>query len=398
MLVLFGLGSANVYYGASNPDEELPTLTGNSLLAALGLGLIGIIGIELIAFLPAFQEYMTNSNVSLGHIRLVILCLPLYLANNYLAEIVRARGYITRYNLLAIWNRLTSLIGLIVFVWVMEQGLTGAINAWGFSLILVFILTGWLALQAAENRVRINANSLRRNFSFGLRLYPGNIAQFLNYRLDRFLVAWYLNPVELGLYVTAASLSERLWEIPHSIRTVLLHRVAATDDKEAASTTTARVSRVVVVLVGALCLIVALLSHLIILALYGKEYLPAVPALIALMPGTWTLSIGKLLAIHLAGSGRPEVGTFGALTSLVGTIILDFLLIPRWGIIGASVASSLSYSLSTLVILIIFLRVTKLNLNDVILLKRSDILFLYRIISRAVHRRLKVMWIFKNVQ
>jgi O-antigen/teichoic acid export membrane protein len=391
MFVLVGLGSANVFYGARDPDKELPVLTGNSLVAALGLGAMGIIGVELITFLPVFQKYLTDNGIRVLWVRGLALSLPLALANAYLIEIVRARGDIARYNLVAIWNVFTSFVGIVVLVWFLDQGLPGAIYAWAISVALVFGLTVWLALRAAGSRPRFEGATLRRSFSFGMRLYPGNIAQFLNYRLDRFLVALFLTPAEVGLYATAAALSERLWEIPHSIRTVLLQRVAATSDEKTASATTARVSRVVVVLVGGMCLVVVLLSHFIILLLYGADYLPAAPALIALMPGTWTLSVGKLLAIHLSGSGRPEVGTMGALASLASTVALDLLLIPRFGIVGASVASSVSYTLSTVVILIVFLRVTGLGVADVVVLHRADVLVLRQVFTKALRRRIRIV-------
>jgi stage V sporulation protein B len=223
-----------------------------------------------------------------------------------------------------------------------------------------------------------------------VRLYPGNLAQFLNYRLDVFLVAFFLTPVEVGFYVTATTLAEKLWEIPHAIRTVLLYQVAARDAK-VANFTTARVSRVLVVLIGSICLLVALVSYPLIFLLYGADYLPAAPALILLMPGIWALGIGKLLVTHLAGLGQPEVGTLGAIISLSLTFILDFLLIPRLGILGASIASSAAYSLSALVISVLFLRITGLHLQDIILLRREDVLILRKIFADALYRRLPLL-------
>lgn len=385
LLVLFGLGSANVYYGARNPDE-LPTLTGNSFVAAFGLGLIGITVVELATFLPAFKGYLVENAVDVRWVRRLILFLPLLQLNAYLLAIVRAAGDIVRYNLIALWRMFTSLVGAVVFVWFLNQGLNGAINMWVISLIAVLTLTVWLTLRVAGGLPRIDWGLLHRNFAFGVRLHPGNIAQFLNYRLDVFLVGLFLTPAEVGFYVTAVTLAERLWEIPHAIRTVLLYQVAATSDANEVNATTARVSRVVVILIGGMCLAVILVSYPLISLLYGTDYLPAAPSMIALMPGIWALSIGKLLAVHLVAIGRPEVGTFGAVISLVATLTLDFLLIPRLGIVGASIASSVAYSLAALVIATVFLRVTGLRLADIALLRREDVLLLRRLFVGALRR------------
>ncbi len=206
------------------------------------------------------------------------------------------------------------------------------------------------------------------------------MAQFLNYRLDVFLVGFFLSPAAIGHYAAATVLAEMLWEIPHAIRTVLLYQVAASERDDAVRMT-ARVSRIIVVFIGALCLITAIISRPLVGVIFGSAYLPAAAALVALMPGIWALSVGKLLAIHLAARGRPEVGTMGAILSLVITVALDIWLIPRWGIVGAAVASSTSYALSTLVILAAFLRDTTLRLGDVTAINREDIVVLTKLVK-----------------
>lgn len=387
LLVLFGFGSANVYYGARNPDE-LPTLTGNSFAASFGLGLIGIIGVELVTFFPAFKDYLIENGIDVRWVRGLILFLPLVQLKAYLPEILRAAGDIVRYNFVTVCESVTSLFAVVLLVYLLKQGLSGGLYAWIISLIAISSLSTWLARRAAGGPPRIGWHILRRNLSFGIRLYPGNIAQFLNYRFDVFLVAFFWGPVQVSFYIIATSLAEKLWEIPNAIRTVLLYKVASSD-ANMGKVTTECVIRVITVLVGGMCLMVALISYPLIHWLFGTDYLSSVPALVFLMPGIWTLSIGKLLAVHLTGSGRPEVGTLGAIVSLIVTIVLDLLLIPKFGIVGASIASSISYSLATLVILVVFLRVTGGNLADVILLRREDILVLHQTFNNMLGHRLQ---------
>ena len=377
LLVLFGLGSANVYYGSRNPSQ-LPVLAGNSFIAAFGLGVLGIILVEFATLSPAFRSYLLENNIAIRQVQLIILLLPLIQLNAYLKEILRANGNMVRYNLIALWRSTVNLAGVLIFVWLLRLGLKGAISSWILSIVAVMLLTIWWVLKVVRGHVGVDWAALRRNFSFGIRLYPGNIAQFLNYRLDIFLVGYFLTPTEVGLYVTATALAEKLWEIPHAINTVMLHHIASLDDSQSANATTARVGRVVTLTIGLLCLFLVVISYPLIKIIYGEPYLPSVLPLIALMPGIWFLGVGKLFATHLSASGRPEIGTIGAIISLSVTLLLDVFLIPRIGIIGAAIASSASYMLSTSVFVGVFLRSAHFGLADILIIRREDMAILRR--------------------
>ena len=87
------------------------------------------------------------------------------------------------------------------------------------------------------------------------------------------------------------------------------------DSAEKAAELTARVCRIIFLTLGLACLAFALIAYPLVVLLYGTAFAPAAVPLMLLMPGVWLLGIGKLLAIHMAGSGQPEVGTYSALLS-----------------------------------------------------------------------------------
>jgi O-antigen/teichoic acid export membrane protein len=383
LLVLFGLGSANVYLGAREP-KQLPTLAGNSVCAALILGMGGALVTTGLTMVPRIVEYLSNNGVEAAWVRWIVWVLPLVLMNAYLQEILRAAGDITRYNFVAIVSALLLLTGFVSTLWIWPMGLAGAVGSWVGTHVLVAGLVTYWVLRLTRGRLRVDMAYLRRSFGFGVRLYLGNVAQFLNYRLDLFLVAYFLGPLAVGLYATASALAERLWEIPHALRTVLLHRIAGAQSQQDAQRVTTLLSRLTFAFAGVLCVGLAATSEVVIEGLYGKEFLGAAAALVALMPGVWAMSVGKLLAVHLAGSGKPEVGTYGALLALSMTLVLDLLLIPRLGIVGASVASSVSYMLATAFLTVVFLGTTRLRLQDILFLRRRDMTTLQRRLTAAV--------------
>ena len=348
LVITFGIGPSNVYYGARKPFE-IPALLGNSILAAILFGLSGIIVGELITFLPPIKFYLISNGVYINWLRCLILFLPLVLLKFYLPELVRAAGKIFSYNLLGVCETFAGLVAAITLVWLLNMGLNGAIATWIISIISALFFCGLLLAQISSHQIQIDLKMLRRNLAFGIKLYPGHIAQFLNYRIDVFLVAFFLGPKEVGLYVTATVLVEKLWEIPNAISTILLYKVAA-NENNSILITTARISRIFIFLLGGLCTILAFLSYYLIHLFFGAAFQPAASAMIFLLPGIWLLGIAKLLVTYLTGIGKPETGSLAAIISLFATIIFDLTLIPKLGIIGASIASSCSYIVSLCVI------------------------------------------------
>jgi O-antigen/teichoic acid export membrane protein len=85
------------------------------------------------------------------------------------------------------------------------------------------------------------------------------------------------------------------------------------------------------------------------------------------------LSYSKVLFSDLGGRGKPYYGTYASLASLVVTLGLDLVLIPRWGITGAAVGASLGYITNAVCALVFYLRLSGNRLSDVLLVRKSDI-------------------------
>lgn len=368
-LVLVGFGSANVYMGARQ-RELLPALTGNSIAAGLLFGGIALVSLELLTYFVPFQDYLSSNHISLTELRWIAVLLPVILIYTYLRDIVRAAGNIAGYTMLNVIQTVINLANLIVMLMLLDRAIQGAIEAWVISQIATATITLIYVLRLLKQRPSLDWALFKNSMAFGMRLHVGNIAQFLNYRLDVLLVSIILTPVSVGLYTTATGLAERIWDIPAAIRTPLLYHASARP--ESAAQLTARLCRVIATILGLICLFLVVAGTPLIQFLYGKDFLPAVPAIMLLLPGVWSLGIGKLVAIHLTSMGRPEVGTWAALASLAATIILDVILIPKWGISGAAVASSAAYTISTAVVMHVFRRTTGIHIFDLVIMKRED--------------------------
>lgn len=207
--------------------------------------------------------------------------------------------------------------------------------------------------------------------SYSMPAHASNVAQFLNYRLDFFLVSYFAGVSALGHYGVAVGLTQLLWIGSRAASRVLLPAVAGSEAPSGVETAlVARLS-----LWAALCggILFLLGGRWLIEVLYGAAFLPGHLALVILLVGTVPFTLANTLAAHLGGLGLPRLNLGASLVGLVVTVVLDLLWIPRFGIAGAAAATSASYLASTAVLVFHFARRSSVSLRELVLLRRADL-------------------------
>jgi O-antigen/teichoic acid export membrane protein len=197
-------------------------------------------------------------------------------------------------------------------------------------------------LLLARGAMTLSLSTIYKALSLGLRGQLGNVATFLNYRLDVFVVNYYLSTKEVGLYSLGVLISEIIWQVPNAAAAATLSRTARTIEKGSPEFT-CLVCRHVFFLSCLSAVILGLLSTWLVPLVFGIKFRPSVPVIWWILPGTVAFAAGKIMSADLLGRGWPQYSSgFAALTLLL-TIALDLLLVPRIGIQGAAIASSIAY-------------------------------------------------------
>jgi O-antigen/teichoic acid export membrane protein len=80
--------------------------------------------------------------------------------------------------------------------------------------------------------------------------------------------------------------------------------------------------------------------------IYSLTFINAYLPMLALLPGVVLLGAAKVLTNEIAGRGYPQYNSLSAGTAFILTVVFDLILIPRYGILGAALASSISYTVS----------------------------------------------------
>jgi len=266
-------------------------------------------------------------------------------------------------------------VGLILAIvgW-LRFGVPGAVSV-DFALIIgkVIVFVALLVWLRQWGRPSFDLRLWKRTTRFALPAYGATIAGYLNYRVDQFIIGALLAPQELAFYVIAVDIAEQLWILTGAVAGPLLPHLTNVSDRDPALAAT--VARHVMIWTGGTCLIVFLFAELAVRVLYSSAFIPAVGPLRWLLPGIFILSIGKTVVAELVAKEKIHYTLWAGIGAVVANIIGNLVLIPVMGISGAALASSISYSLLSLIVIWCYL--LEVDLSWSALLPRRDDLSAY---------------------
>jgi O-antigen/teichoic acid export membrane protein len=354
-LGLLGFEQANAVYAGLEPRGRR-ILVWQSVAVALGVG--GALAAAAIAYVllgaPGFSALATAPRAL---VVLLLATIPARMLVEYWSAVLRGMNRIRTLNLFEIACKLAPFVGVVVLVWALDLGVAGA--AWsdaaasvGAAVAIALVLK----TLGAWGRPTWDSKLWWRVATFAIPVHAGTIAAYFNYRVDEFIVAAFLPIEALGLYAIAVGLAERIWIISGSVATVLLPHL--TNRRAGDATVSAAICRHVVIWTGAACIVVAAIVDPVITVLFGRSFAGAAQPLRWLLPGIFTLSIGKVLVAELLVRERPRYTVWASGAAVVANVVGNLLLVPRIGIPGAAIASSVSYSILSAILVVCYLRVT----------------------------------------
>lgn len=364
-----GISKAGVYFFGQK-KTSVQAVTSNNLVWLICGGAIWI-GVSFLLWIlrPSAIYDLSATDIAVFALGGILIQLAAFAKDQ-----VVMTGSILGYNLIEFAEPLLRFILIVGGVALLGLGVAGVLSAWLLAIGLTAILAAFLMSRRAKLLPTLDIPLLRRQLAYGIKGNLGFMMQAANHRLDVFIVAAMVGQTALGYYAVAFGMAELLWQIPFALGALFFPKISAVDPETNAEIAAVTCRRALLIIsVGVLGLLAT--GHLLIGGLYGSEYMPGLTAFYILAPSGIFYTIHKVLSSALAGRGMPEATMIGGIASVPITIGLGVLLIPRLGIEGAAIASIVAYATNAIVILVIFLRVTKRSLADVLLVNRNDIEF-----------------------
>jgi len=186
---------------------------------------------------------------------------------------------------------------------------------------------------------------------------------------------------QLGVYSIAVTLAELVFLVPISVGKAITGKLYNIDSR---SNSRKFITSKTIKYTFYICLIVSIVGIFmtpLIPIMYGQDFAEASQVTIILFIGIIFASIGKVSSPYFFTKGKPQVHL--SITSIVLflNISLNLLLIPKFGINGAAIASTFSYIIYGLLYLYYFVTNEKFTINELLILNRLDFIYIKKVCS-----------------
>lgn len=381
-LWLFGLDAAHTWSLASG-RTSLGRVLGNTIIWLIIISALAVPTYLLAArFLDAEKVRLL-----LPVLGITALVVPLVIGRYLLLACFLGLRRIDQYNILSVVSQVLLLAILVVVLLIGNGGTRGAVWAYFCSLVILAILAiVWVMKQKpADDPVRPDTGLMKSSLSYGIRGYGTVICGQITYRFDQLLVPHFVGMTQQGYYSIAVLLAEKLAHITNTIQLVLFPTVSASSHEEANKITPAA-CRHALFWVGLAAVGLYLIRYPLIRIPYGTEFLEAAKPFSYLLIGVFLLTFSKVLTVDLSGRNRRFPSTVAMGIAMVVNLTLNFIWIPKHGMLGAAWSSAVSYGVQSFVMILFFLKISGVPFSKLVIPERGDVELYRRIFDRLRDR------------
>jgi O-antigen/teichoic acid export membrane protein len=380
-----GVGQAISYFAARQPGGDRPVF-GTAMAQVAPQSLCLLVGGYLL--MPVVLGSYGEAAVATG--RLYLWWIPLNATAGCAAALLVGHLRFGAWNVVRVSLTATTVLGLLGLslvnavsvaniVW---MHLAGMIVALGLALTFC-ARKGWVGM-------RVDGHLLRSMLGFGLKSHPAAVALIINQRVGETMVALLLPPVQVGLYASAAALTQPGGLIGSSVAAVAMPTIAGTIERAEMARTLGQLVRGTVLLAGLVAAGLLLVAPMLIEFFFGEAFRAASDVARLLLVAIIALSTQQVLSSGLRGLGYPLASGVGELATSIVTLIALVLLLPSAGLVGAGVASLLGYAVGLAGMVLFARRALDISVAELLVPRIADLQWMVRSIGHALRKTLKL--------
>lgn len=370
-LLASGIPASVVYFVASDKNNSSSYYFIGILISLLtSIPLIGIAYFVTPLFLPNY-----NSNIILAA-QIYLIFIPLTIITSF------SLAYFQGLNKISTWNYLRLFAGAAWVLPVVAMYLSGLRDAILFSQIylaftfLSAILFFYVSFKSITPPLRIEKKLTKPLLSKGIPNTITTILQQNNIRLDQLVIAYFLAPFELGIYVVAQAWSTASLPLMNVFSLNVVPYIASLDMDENKNYAASRIIRTSIFFSIVITLLLLIITEPMIKILFGYNFINAIYIAYILISFSLFSDVKVVLSEVLRSYGKSKFIMYAEFT---GTFFYSIFLVisaKTWGLKGIAFSSVAANFVTFVILLLETHRISNLKYRDIFLLKSDDIFYL----------------------
>ena len=284
-----------------------------------------------------------------------ILFIPIFCQIRSFHAVIRAFKKMAHYAVLKeIFFPVLFLLFSVVFLF-FHKSLSSVIYAFACALMLTFFINLFVVSKLYRSLVPAGGRKILYNplelLRFSLPVLLVGVSYLLLNQLSKIMIGFFQASESVGVFNAAMNIATMLVIFLNCIDAVFapyISELHATKNISQLDSVFKTTTRWVFTLTIPICLLCILFSKNII-TIFGSEYISGYYVLIILAIGYTINSITGSVAYILQMSGKQDIELLNMIAAVFLNLLINYLLIPQFGIIGAAIATGFSISFLNLI-------------------------------------------------
>lgn len=357
-------GNGLVYF---TPRKKLSTL----MLVSYAWIVLVIVIYALLFWVLSHFPVTFDHIVPRGYEEITLLLTLVYSFHGFNLNVFLGKEKVSTYNwifLLQIVVQVCSM-ALMIFVFHLSDAHAFVYSLLcGYSTAFVVGLIALLPMVKKEGYDPIMPTA-KEMLRYGSVIQLSTLVSTLNRRLSIFMLRQHSTEASVGVFGAGTQIGEGVKVFGVSVSMVQFSRLSNLTDQEKIAKLTIKFLKISVVLTFVALVAIAFLPISFFEWLFSDQFGQVKTIILLMSPGLLFSSAQLVFANYFMGTGKPKYNLYASLVGLAATLPSAMLLIPRWGIMGAAISYSITYSFIILYQWLVFKRQTLCKSRDLLLTK-----------------------------
>ncbi|MDA9231734.1 flippase [Porticoccaceae bacterium] len=236
--------------------------------------------------------------------------------------------------------------GLAVFI---------VLSALEFIGLALLYLLAYHRIGSGIDKLRVSFSESRRLLKEGRWLFLSGIAAVMYLKVDQIMLGSMQGDQAVGIYSAAIRISEVWYFIPAAIMTGFFPQLVTKKSRNQTgyAADLQRLNDVLITIAALVAVVITLIADWFLPLLFGKEYMDAVPILVVHIWAGLFVFMRSLLSKWLIVENYLKLSLLSQVLGATVNVVLNILLIPLYGPLGAAYATLVSYAVAAYGVLLL---------------------------------------------